>query len=78
MAVQITIRKVPKGVCDEPAAPDAFQCQSMQEFVCSELERIGARASLRTWVEFVRHCQDAAGTRVDPAGTPRTRDVDRQ
>lgn len=78
MAVQITIRNVPRSVRDELAARAARQRQSMQGFLRSELERIASRPSIHTWLESVRNRKEAAGTRVEPASILRARDADRK
>ncbi len=77
MAVQITIRGVPRGVRDELAARAALQRQSMQEFLRCELERIASRPSLDVWLQGVRDRKQAAGTRVLPSRILRARDKDR-
>ncbi len=77
MAVQITIRGVPRGVRDELAARAALQRQSMQEFLRCELERIASRPSLDVWLQGVRDRKQAAGTRVLPSRILRARDRDR-
>lgn len=78
MPVRITIRKIPEDVRDELAARAAFERQSMQEFLRSELMRIAARPSVDAWLERVRDRKRAAGTRVPPSRILRARDADRR
>ncbi len=77
MSVQITIRGVPEAVRNELAARAALQGQSVQEFLCCELERIAARPSLTMWMREVRERKAAAGTCVRPSRILRARDADR-
>ena len=77
MAVQITIRNVPEDVRDELAARAALKRQSMQEFLCDELERIASRPSIETWLNDVRVRKEATGTRIPPSEILKARDADR-
>ena len=77
MAVQITIKGVPEEVRDVLTARAARQCQSMQEFLRGELERIASRPSVSEWIEEVRADKEATGTRIPPSVILRARNADR-
>ena len=77
MAVQITIRGVPEAVRDELAVRAAFQRQSMQEFLRSELERIASRPSVDEWVREIRERKAAYGTHVPTSAILAGSDADR-
>lgn len=77
MAVQITIRGVPEEVRDELAMRASLQCQSMQEFLRCELERIASRPSVGAWLQDVRNRKRGTKTRIPPSRILRVRDVDR-
>ena len=78
MPVQITIRNVPEEVRDELAALAAHKCQSMQEFLRGELERIASRPSIDTWLQVVRERKAVYKTRVTSDDILRVRDEDRK
>ena len=77
MAIQITIRDIPKKVRDELAARAALQGKSMQEFLRAELLRIAARPSIDTWLQQVRRRQRVNQTRVSSEQIVKDRDADR-
>ena len=78
MAVQITIDDVPEAVYDSIAARAAFNRQSMQEFLLTELQRIAARPAVNTWLQEVRRHKQANGNRAPPSAILEARDADRK
>lgn len=78
MAVQITIRDVPKEVRDELAARAALQGQSMQEYLRGELVRIASRPSVNAWLRTVRERKEARPRNVSTADLLEARDADRR
>ncbi|MCY4392124.1 MAG: hypothetical protein OXE43_08725 [Chloroflexi bacterium] len=54
MTVKITIRNVPEDVRDALALRAARNRQSMQEYLCEELERLASQPSIDEWLEEVR------------------------
>ena len=77
MPVQITIRNVPEEVRDALATRAARQRQSMQGFLCRELERIASRPTVDEWLQGVRDRKAMAGTRIPAASILNARDLDR-
>lgn len=78
MAVQITVRNVPKKVRDQLASRAAAQGKSMQEYLRGELERLASRPTVETWLDQVRRRKRALGTRLSAAEILEHRDADRR
>ena len=78
MAIQLTIRNVPKRVRDELASRAALQGKSMQEFLRAELERLAARPSIENWLEQVRRRKRASQSHIASKTILELRDSDRR
>jgi plasmid stability protein len=78
MAVQITIRDVPRRVRDELAARAASQGKSMQEYLRGELERLAARPTVEAWLEQVRKRKRASQRRISSRQILKERNADRR
>ena len=78
MAIQLTIRNVPKRVRDELASRAALQGKSMQEFLRAELERLAARPSIENWLEQVRRRKRASQSQIASETIIELRDSDRR
>ena len=76
MVVQITIRGVAEDVRDELAVRAALRCQSMQEFLRGELQRIASRPSVEVWLQGVRRRKEAERTQVPASLILEARDAD--
>ncbi len=60
MAVQITIRRVPKPVRDRLASRAALQGKSMQEYLRAELIRLSAQITPAELMERIRKRKQAS------------------
>lgn len=78
MPVRISIRGVPEEVRDELAARAARRCQSMQEFLRGELERIASKPSIDVWLENVRQRKQSTTNSVETSDILKARDADRK
>ena len=78
MGVQITIRNVPEEVRDELAARAALKCQSMQEYLIQELERIVAVPTIEALFEAVRRRKEASSSEITAEQILEARDADRK
>ena len=67
MEVKITIQGVPEEVRDKLAVLASDRGLTMEEFLCSELERIASRPLRAAWLQEVRADKEATGTRIPPS-----------
>lgn len=78
MAVQITIRDVPRGVKEELASRAALQGRSMQEYLRGALVQIAGRPPVEEVLDRIRERKAKTDRRISAAQILSHRDADRR